>query len=342
MKKHKKWISAVLFLGLMFLTIYVVFRKQNVTELWEAVRRMNKWYIFFAALVSVFFTSIEGGIIWYLLRVFGDKTRLITCLKYAFVGFFYSGVTPSATGGQPMQLYYMNKDGHRIADSSVALMCVAISYKLILVFMGAGLCVFWQRGLQRYLGRYLWLYYLGLFLNTILVVVLLAVMLNSSGIERFLKGCEKLLVRIRLLKPSDRRQEQIHTMIDQYKETVDFLKMHGRVVVFLLAISILQRLSVFFVTYLIYRGLGLQGTGAFAVMALQAVVYITVDMLPLPGSQGITELVYAAVYRSIFTGSSLTVSMCLTRGMNFYMLMILGAAAATYCWWGKRKSGCRG
>ena len=72
-------------------------------------------------------------------------------------------------------------------------------------------------------------------------------------------------------------------------------------------------------------------------MALQAVVYIAVDMLPLPGSQGITELMYMAVFGNVFVGGSLTLSMCVTRGINFYMLLLVSAAVAAYCWWSKGK-----
>jgi hypothetical protein len=31
-------------------------------------------------------------------------------MRYSFIGFFFSGITPSASGGQPAQIYYMNKD----------------------------------------------------------------------------------------------------------------------------------------------------------------------------------------------------------------------------------------
>ena len=52
-------------------------------------------------------------------------STLPRCIQYSFIGFFYSGITPSATGGQPVQLYYMNKDGNRGSDSTVVLMTVA-------------------------------------------------------------------------------------------------------------------------------------------------------------------------------------------------------------------------
>ena len=38
------------------------------------------------------------------------------------------------------------------------------------------------------------------------------------------------------------------------------------------------------------------GSSLFHILAVQAAVYIAVDMLPVPGAQGITELMYAAVF----------------------------------------------
>ncbi len=336
---YKKLLSAVLFLGLAALTFYVVFKEQNFGELLTAIKGMQKGYLLAAALIAVFFVSAEGILIWYLLRAIGDRASLFSCLKYSFTGFFYSGITPSATGGQPMQLYYMSKDGHKVADSTVVLMSVATAYKFVLVVMGIGISVFWWGGLKRYLGEYLPLYFLGLFLNAALVVILLAIMLNGPGMERFLCGAERLLVKLHLLKHSEKRRESIHNLVSQYQETVQFIKSHGRVLAFLVGFTFVQRCSVFVLTYFVYRGMGFHTANAFTIMALQAVVYIAVDMLPLPGSQGITELMYAAVFRDIFLGSSLTVSMCVSRGLNFYMLLIISAMVAAYCWWQAGRKG---
>ena len=59
------------------------------------------------------------------------------------------------------------------------------------------------------------------------------------------------------------------------------------------------------------------------IMLLQAAVYITVDMLPLPGAQGITELVYCRIFSKVFTGGYLMPSLYVTRGINFYFLLFL-------------------
>ena len=59
------------------------------------------------------------------------------------------------------------------------------------------------------------------------------------------------------------------------------------------------------------------------VILLQASVYIAVDMLPLPGAQGITELMYQAVFAHVFTGMYLIPSMLVSRGINFYFLLVV-------------------
>ena len=92
-------------------------------------------------------------------------------------------------------------------------------------------------------------------------------------------------------------------------------------------------------TWLIYRGMGLEGADAITVMSLQAAIYIAVDMLPLPGAQGITEMMYKTAFSQIFTGASLTASMCVTRGLNFYMVLIVSAVVAA---WSHLKSQVKG
>ena len=127
---RKNLISAAFFLVLLTATIVVIFQGNDMNTVVAAMQTLSPVYLVAAALTALFFTSAEGIMIWYLLGSLEGKTPLFSCIKYSFVGFFYSGITPSATGGQPMQLYYMQKEGHKVSDSSVVLMKVAVVYKL--------------------------------------------------------------------------------------------------------------------------------------------------------------------------------------------------------------------
>ena len=149
--------------------------------------------------------------IWRLLRLSGNDATLPGCIQYSFIGYFYSDITPSATGGQPAQLYEMCKDGNNASDSTV-----------------------------------------------------------------------------------------------------------------------------FLITGMVYLGFGLSGSSLFHILAVQAAVYIAVDMLPVPCAQGITELMYAAVFGGVFGAQYVKASMLLVRGMDFYvpfcvsMLVVLAGHGVSY------------
>ncbi len=336
---RKNLISAGVLLLLVALTISAIFKGNDMEAVFQAMRTLHPAYLFAAIATAFFFVSAEGFMICYLLRALRYKTKVSTCVKYSFVGFFYSGITPSATGGQPMQLYYMQKEGHKISDSSVVLMTVAVIYKLVLVVMGLLILILYHEPLAGYLKQYLYLYYLGLFLNTFLVVVLLFIMISPKCFKGIVIGGEKLLKKFKILKSSRERTERLIDMADQYHEAVLFFLKNKSKIVAVVLFTVIQRCSVFFLTYLIYKGMGLEGLSALTVMNLQASVYIAVDMLPLPGAQGITELMYKTAFAQIFPGAFLTASMCVTRGLNFYMVLIASAAIAALCHFGPKASG---
>lgn len=330
---RKNIISAVVFLLLVVITAAVVLKGNDIGMVAETLRKLKPVYLLAAAATALFFTSAEGIMICYLLKSLeGGKTKLLSCLKYSFVGFFYSGITPSATGGQPMQLYYMQKDGHKVADSTVVLMTVAVIYKFVLVLIGIGMLLFYFGPLSYYLGKFIYLYYFGLILNGGLVLILLFVMVSPRCFKGIVLGGERLLKRLRILKASDSRTKGLVSMADQYHEAVRFLIGHKHKILWVIAFTFLQRCSVFFLTWLVYRGMGLSGQSMLSIMVLQAAVYIAVDMLPLPGAQGITELMYKAAYAKVFPGAFLTASMCVTRGMNFYFLLLVSACFAVFCY----------
>lgn len=329
MDAKKRALQIALFLGIMLLTFYALFSGRDLAEIGRAVMRMSPAWLILAVGLAVFYVCAEGYMIWYLLRSMKankDKDRsssLFRCIQYSFIGFFYSGITPSATGGQPVQLYYMNKDGNRGSDSTVVLMTVAVVYKFVLVVMGFGILLFWFRPLRGELGKYFPLYLLGLALNVILVIVILGVMLLPQVMLKGALFFERLFIRMKMWKPSEKREEKIRTFIDSYQNAVAWLKAHKKKVAYVVLVTFLQRISVFVLTYMVYLGFGLEGSGAMRVILLQASVYIAVDMLPLPGAQGITELMYQAVFAHVFTGAYLIPSMLVSRGINFYFLLVM-------------------
>lgn len=365
-KEIRKWAGNIaLFAAVMILTFWMVFRGQDMTAVVASMRQMSVKYLIVSVLLAVLFVCGEGTIIWYQLRCLGgrggasgkktenssqscggedrrtgqsSRSTLPRCIAYSFVGFFFSGITPSATGGQPVQLYYMKKDGNTLSESSVVLMVTAVIYKFVLVLLGAALLLFWRGPLRENLKGYYALYFVGLSLNIILVVLLLMVMFTPKIIRTVLYKGECLLVKIHLLKPSDERGKKLEQFLSGYQETVQFLRMHKSVVAVVTAGTFLQRSMLFLLTYTVYRGLGLSGTPLIDIFLLQASVYIAVDMLPIPGAQGITEAMYKTVFAKIIPAQYIVTSMCISRGISFYLMLLVGLAVTCIMHFSRQKT----
>jgi len=323
--KRKHVGSLIFLLLLIFLTVYAVVKGNDMNAVIRAIKTIDRGWLMLCAAAAILFVSGEGCIIWYLFGSLGIRTRILQCVKWSFIGFFFSGITPSSTGGQPAQLYFMKKEGIRISDSTPVLMITAVLYKFVIVMIGALIGIFWGKQLSSYFGSYMWLFYLGFILNAALVVILVFIMVSPALSEKIVLGVEKLLVKFHILKQSSGRKERLKNSIDQYQDVVNFFRTNKSKIFVATAMTLMQRVCAFCLTWFIYRGLGLNEAEPATVIVLQAAIYIAVDMMPLPGATGITELVYFAVFARIFTQELLTASMCVSRGISFYLVLLLSA-----------------
>ncbi len=80
---------------------------------------------------------------------------------------------------------------------------------------------------------------------------------------------------------------------------------------------------IFFSWFFVYKSFGLSGFSIRDIIALQVVISITVDSLPLPGAVGVSEAKFFLLYTKVYIADYITPTMLLTRGINFYMMLLL-------------------
>ena len=326
MKSRKKIIFNGVFLAVVFaLTIYGVFHGEDLSSMMDAIHRADKrWLIPGIALVA-FFIWGESIIIWYMMRSSGIQLKKRTCFLFSSVGFFFSCITPSASGGQPMQIYYMKKEKISIPVSTVILMIVTITYKLVLVVIGIGIAIFGRGFLHKYLEGILPVFYLGLALNIFCVTFMTILVFHPLLAKAIMVKGMKLLERLHLVKKKDGRLKKLEDSMDTYRNTAAYLKNNPFVIVKVIGITFIQRMALFAVTWFVYQAFGLHGTGFWEILFLQAVISVSVDMLTLPGGMGISETLFLNIFSPVF-GGLLLPGMVLSRGLGYYGELLISAA----------------
>ena len=325
MKNRKKIIFNGVFLAAVFaLTIYGVFHGEDLSFMMDAIHRADKRWLLPGIALVAFFIWGESIIIWYMMRSSGIYLKKRTCFLFSSVGFFFSCITPSASGGQPMQIYYMKKEKISIPVSTVILMIVTITYKLVLVVIGIGIAIFGRGFLHRYLEGILPVFYLGLMLNIFCVTFMTILVFHPLFAKAILVKGMKLLERFHLMRKKEGRLKKLEASMDTYRNIAAYLKNNPLVIVKVIGITFIQRMALFAVTWFVYQAFGLHGTGFWDILFLQAVISVSVDMLPLPGGMGISETLFLTIFSPVF-GGLLLPGMVLSRGLGYYGELLISA-----------------
>lgn len=324
MQKKKAFWNCIFLLLVFSLTIYGIFHGQDLTEMMTAIKNTDRRWIFASIFLVLFFIWGESIIIWYMMRSFQVHLKKRICFLFSSVGFFFSCITPSATGGQPMQIYYMKKEKIPIPFATVILMIITITYKLVLVIVGVFIPIFARKFMDKYLTDILPVFYLGVMLNVFCISFMTLLVFHPVLAEKIILKCMYWLERLHILKHKETRIRKFQNSMQIYRETAEYLKVHKQVIANVILITFLQRFALFTVTYMVYLAFGMTGTSIWDIILLQAVISISVDMLPLPGGMGISESLFLKIFSPVFLSVTLP-AMVVSRGISYYSQLLISA-----------------
>lgn len=327
----KKILKYALNIGLILVitlfTLNLIFKDQELSEIISDLRSADPLWITIGAAAAVLFVSGESSIIHYMLRVLDQKTSFLRCLKYSFIGFFFSYITPSSTGGQPMQMYHMKKDKIKIGYSTLIMLLITIAYKSVLVLLALGFLIFNFDTVALYAGDMKWLIVLGFTLNLSFIILLLLVFLKPIWARALGIKTVDLLTKLHIMKRRNKEKytEKLIRICDTYAMGADYIKKNLWVVFNVFVMTALQRICLFSITWIIYKAYGMSGTSYIDILTIQIMIAVAVEMLPLPGAAGITEGCFLLAFTEIFTLERVKPALLISRGLNFYLILFIGA-----------------
>lgn len=317
----------MLFIVLFIITFSFIFQKYSIEEFLNTLRTCNKFYIF-GAFFCVALYLVFGAL--YLKKIFASfqiKISNFQSLCYNAIEIYFSAVTPSSTGGQPVEAYYMARDKIPYQKSTVAILINTMLYKLVIVILGLlGMIIFpniiFQNG---------WLFnlllLLGMFIN-IAIIILFASLIYSEKLPIKILNCGiKILSFFHLLKKDEieKKQNNIEESMKDYRNCAEFTKSHPDVLLKSFVYLFLQRLSLFLISFFIYRAFGLNDYNLFVILFLQIAVTQATDCVPFPGGVMVGETLTYQINTLIYGNSLALSSMLLLRGISFYFLVFVSS-----------------
>lgn len=323
---RKKLLNSLLLAAIFAVTVWSVFRGENINEVIDFLVTADLKYIIPSILCVFLFIGGEAVSMYYLLRVLGYKIPIWHCWLHSFIGFFYSCITPSSSGGQPMQILSMRKDSVPAPVSTVVLAILAISYKLVLVIIGLAVMIVRPDAIIAHIYPVRGFIYVGLVLNIICIAVLMMLVFMPSTIKMIAKKIIMLISRIHTFRHPEKISASLERITGQYAGAANFYRRNGHVLFHVLVLTFLQRIALFAITWFTYRAFSMAAENPATIMTLQSMISVAADMVPLPGGMGASENLFIEVFRNIFGEDRVLPAMVISRGISFYAQVLISGA----------------
>lgn len=322
----KRTIREILLFVILFgLTFYIIFKDQDFTKIFSIIGNANLKYIFLGILFMFLYFLTESYNVKKILKSFGDKVSLFKMLKFTFIGFFFSAITPAASGGQPMEIYYMSKEKISGPNATLALLIQLCGFQIGTILLGVTCAIINPHILNRDI---LWLYILGISINVIALTVMLIGVFSKKLTEKMVNLFINILKFFRFNK-LDSKKDKIEESLHKYNESSNYIKSHKKEFVKSVLRVFIQIIFYHLIPFCVYKAFGLSNCNIFKLFTMQAVLYSTVSSLPLPGAVGISEAVFISIFHPVFGKKLIKSALILNRGINFYLYLLLSLIVAS-------------
>ena len=322
MSKSKKTIkNLIIFILLIILTFYIILKDQDIVEITQVLRSVRLEYVLIAIIAMLIYLFLETVNMGRTLKTLNEKSSFIQNFKYVLIGFFFSSITPAASGGQPMQIYYMHKDGISVANSTLSLLINLCSFQIITISFAMISLIFNHKYLTTGL---VWLFVIGVTLNSIALALLLIGIFSKRLSAWLVKIAVKILSFFKIKNIED-KQEKLEKELFKYQGSAAYIKQNASVMLKTILTTFVQILFYYSIPFWVYWAFGFGEYNIIQIISLQAILYATVSGIPLPGAVGVSEGGFLGIFKNVFTTETLNSAMILNRGVSFYLFVLISA-----------------
>ena len=323
MSKGKRLAGGILLLALIALTFYLLLRNQPVSQLLDVLGKIKPGYVVLGLGLMFVFVGSEAMCSKLILGRLGHRLPYRRCLGFSFVGFYVSSITPSATGGQPAQIYYMSKNGVPAAHGTLDMMMIAVCYQVTVLLYAAAAAIA-MPGMISAMGTGMGLLLLyGTAVMLALTAGMLCFMFLPNAARRLMRGLMNLGVRLRLVRNRTNAEERLERQMTEYRSGAACFKKNASLVPVLLGLNLVQLTALYLVPFVVYKAFGLSGHGVLELVGAQALLTLATSSLPLPGAVGATEGGFVTLFALFFGASLVTPAVLVSRGISFYAFLLL-------------------
>ncbi|MDQ5983275.1 MAG: hypothetical protein RUMPE_00276 [Eubacteriales bacterium SKADARSKE-1] len=329
-KKRKVIAKVLLILFLVALFAYLCFSDNGLIEFLQNPSKIDIGWLIMAFFCQIINIAIDAILVYKFINT-DKKIKLSQSITCSLIGQFFSAITPSATGGQPMQVYAMSKRGIAAGTTTSALTQKFVVFQTSLI----GYCILaillridYFNSLNKIVYSLL---IIGFLSQALIALGLIIVSFNKKITNKFISIIINFFKKFKIFKKHEEKIEKFQQQVEIFYQGNQRLYKNKYLVLETYVLTAIQLTATFIIPYCVYRSFGFSGERASDMISAQAFITMAASLFPVPGASGATEGASSIFLSPFFDETSIKSAVVLTRLITYYFTIIISAPISL--WW---------
>ena len=330
----KKIISYIVIALVTILVLYFSLR-HHFSEIIDTLVNMNKLWIILAFLIMVICWMLKTIPIHLFCKEYKNDFKYKDSLMLILRTQFANAVTPFATGGQPYQVYFLNKKGIDVGKSTGIILENFIVYQIALVFLGVVALI--GNLIFKFLpnnGLLIKLTALGFIINFLVICFSFLLAFAKRFSKWLIEHGINILSKLKLVKNKEKTTKKwVESTANFHDSAIKLMKnwklFIGTILVNLVYLCLLYSIPLFVLVATGKYG-EFSSVNLFTTIMVSAYVMLIGSFVPIPGGTGGLEGAYKEFFGAILDGYRGTITnstMIIWRTITYFFGLIVGGIA---------------
>ncbi len=328
--KNAKRNTFIVFLITIVILFFVL--KDDYNTIVNNLLVANKWYILLGIVCVFVYWLLRSMCLWNVVKEYKPRVKLKTMIHQTMITQFFNGITPFSTGGQPMQIYMLNKSGIKVAHATNIIVQDFIMYQLALIIMGIlALIANWYYQFFDVSNTLKSLIIIGFIINILVGLCLLFISFSKKFNHFAGKAIITLATKIKIVKDKDSLIKKWEEKLSEFHESGVLFK--KKKVLFLKCVLYhLASLLIFYsIPLFIFLSLDFNiPVSLLKTITSSAFVLIIGNFVPIPGGSGGIEYGFVSFFGSTVQSSILLSALIIWRFITYYLGIIIGGISLSF------------
>ncbi|HNW85851.1 MAG TPA: lysylphosphatidylglycerol synthase transmembrane domain-containing protein [Candidatus Limiplasma sp.] len=264
-----------------------------------------------------------------LVRQHQPHRRFFSSIVTTMVGVFYSAITPSATGGQPMQVISLSKQGMETGTATSVIIVKTMLYQIAITIYALAMVVLELPFFQQHVSSFSFVVLFAMAISVLFIGGLFLFTVNQKLTRKLGHGFIHLLSRLKLCRDEQRLHHRLEVQFEQFFISASTLGNSWKLCIGVILTTLCQLTCYFVVPFCIYRSFGLSGESVLRLLAATTFVYFASMFVPVPGASGGAEGSFFLFFSPFFPAGTIAPAILLWRLFTYYGAIIVGVIFTT-------------